>query len=279
MNDPTVPSEPHAFARPAAFSDEPFEAALARATAERRWLLVDLVDAANPVSWAAVFTTWRDADVVSWPEAYAVAIQVDVRADTETVRILGVDAASAPTVILFREGRERLRIPGRQSPTELLKQLVWIDVAEDNLTLARRMLKDPERDMSDRDGLADALLRAGLLEEALGHYDWLWQHMAEVDPEMAGVRVRGQPRDASRPAMKPVLGLGTRANSCQPNPSRQASPGNFPRASCCQPVVSRDGPGWISKVRDGPPPGVVLPPTPRSALQVRVTVDGQAKRR
>jgi hypothetical protein len=27
----------------------------------------------------------------------------------------------------------------------------------------------------NRDGLAEALLRAGLLEEALCHYDWLWQ--------------------------------------------------------------------------------------------------------
>jgi hypothetical protein len=42
--------------------------------------------------------------------------------------------------------------------------------------------------MMDRSGLAEALLRAGLLEEALGHYDWLWQHMAEVEPEMEGVR-------------------------------------------------------------------------------------------
>ena len=51
------------------------------------------------------------------------------------------------------------------------------------------MLKNPERDAFDRSGLADALLSAGLLEEALGHYDWLWCHAVEVDPEMAGPRV------------------------------------------------------------------------------------------
>jgi len=50
------------------------------------------------------------------------------------------------------------------------------------------MLKNPERDAFDRSGLAGALLKAGLLEEALGHYDWLWCHAVEVDPEMAGPR-------------------------------------------------------------------------------------------
>jgi hypothetical protein len=192
MNDPTTSSgspAPTAMERPVVFSGEPFTAALARAGVERRWLLVEVIDASNPLCWARVYTTWRDADVVAWLEAYAVAIQVDSRADAETARVLGVDASSAPTVILFRDGRERLRIPGGQSPSALLKELVRIDIADDNLALARRMLKDPERDMRDRDGLADALLRAGLLEEALGHYDWLWQHMAEVDPEMAGPRV------------------------------------------------------------------------------------------
>jgi hypothetical protein len=182
MNSQASPSGPPTLARPAAFSDEPFAAASARARAERRWLLVDVADASNPVSWAVAYTTWRNTDVVAWLEAYAVAIQVDARADADTARVLRVDAASAPTVILFREGKERLRIPGRQSAAELLEQLVRIDVAEDNVALARRMLKDPERDMMDRYGLASALLRAGLLEEALGHYDWLWQHMVEVDP-------------------------------------------------------------------------------------------------
>jgi hypothetical protein len=184
--------------RPAIFGDQPFAAALSRNRSDARWLLVDVADASNPVSWAAGYTTWRDTDLVSWVEANAEAIRVDVRSDPEAARALQVDAASVPMVILFRHGRERLRLPGRQAPGELLRQLARIDVADDNLALARRMLKDPDRDMMARVGLAEALLRAGLYEEALGHYDWLWQHMAEVDPETAGVRVSFMAREIAK---------------------------------------------------------------------------------
>ncbi len=176
-------------ALPAVFSDLPFAEALARAAVDRRWLLVDVTDAMNPASWAAAYTTWRDSEVIGWLEKYAVAIQVDARTDPETAFVLNIDPAAVPAVLLFRYGKERLRLRGRQHPRELLQQFVRIDVADDNLALARKMLKNPERDMRDRNQLADALLRAGLLDEALGHYHWLWQHMVEVDPEMSGVRV------------------------------------------------------------------------------------------
>jgi hypothetical protein len=171
------------------FSGEAFAAALARAGTEQRWLVVHVTDASNPACWAAVYTTWRDADFVAWLEANAIAIEVDARADGDTAGALGVDAATAPTVLVYRDGKQRARLAGRTSPVEMLKQLERIDIAEDNLVLARKMLKDPARDMMDRDQFADALLRAGLLEDALREYDWLWCHMADVDPDMAGVRV------------------------------------------------------------------------------------------
>jgi hypothetical protein len=113
MSSQPPASEHSAFARPPVFSDDPFAEALARAATERRWLLVYLVDASKPESWADVYTTWRDTSVVGWLEKYAIAIQVDALADAETTRTLGVNAASAPTVILYRDGKERVRIPGR----------------------------------------------------------------------------------------------------------------------------------------------------------------------
>jgi hypothetical protein len=180
-------SEPRT--RPAAFSDERLAAALARAEAERRWLLVDVTDASKPVAWLALYTTWREPDVVAWLEANAVAIQVDARLDADDARALGVEPAAAPVVVLLRDGKERLRVRGHTTPAELLRKLERAEVAEENLAIARKMLKDPERDAFNRSELADALLRAGLLEEALAHYDWLWCHAVEVDPEMNGVRV------------------------------------------------------------------------------------------
>jgi len=176
-------------ARPAAFSDESFPTALARASAERRWLLVEVTDASKPIAWATLYTTWRDPDLMAWLEANAIAIQVDARVEPEAARALGLDARSAPMVMLLRDGKERCRVEGNNTAADLLKRLERAEIADGNLALARRMLKDPERDMRDRDGLADALLAAGLFEEALGHFDWLWQHMAEVDEEMTGVRL------------------------------------------------------------------------------------------
>jgi hypothetical protein len=43
--------------------------------------------------------------------------------------------------------------------------------------------------MRGRHTLAKALLHTRRFEEALDHYVWLWGHMAEVEPDMSGVRV------------------------------------------------------------------------------------------
>jgi hypothetical protein len=174
--------------RPAVFTNEAFAEAARRAETEARWLLVDITDTSKAASWATLYTTWRDPDLVAWLEAKAIAIQVDVRTDADPARALGVEPEAAPVVLLFRDGKQRLRVEGHFTPAELLKQLERADIADGNLRLARKMLKNPEHDAMDRSGLADALLRVGLLEEALGHYDWLWCHAVEVDPEFAGVR-------------------------------------------------------------------------------------------
>jgi len=181
-------SSPTARARQALFADERFAAAAQRAEANGRWLLVDVTDTSKPVAWATLYTTWRDPELVEWVEANAVAIQVDARADAGSARAIGVQPEAAPVVLLFRDGKERLRVEGHHTAAELLRKLERAEINNGNLRLARMMLKNPERDAFDRSGLAGALLKAGLLEEALGHYDWLWRHAVEVDPEMAGPR-------------------------------------------------------------------------------------------
>jgi hypothetical protein len=171
-----------------AFSDETFDAATRRAEAERRWLLVDVTDASKPIAWATQYTTWRDSDIVTWIEANAVAIQVDVRANAADADAMGVEPEAAPVVLLLRDGKERLRVEGHHTAAELLRKLERAEINDGNLRLARKMLKNPDRDAFDRSGLASALLKAGLLDEAFGHFDWLWCHAVEVDPEMAGPR-------------------------------------------------------------------------------------------
>jgi hypothetical protein len=181
-------SGPTMGARPAVFDDETFARAKQRAEADGRWLLVDVTDKSKPVAWAVLYTTWRDRELIEWIEANAVAIQVDVRADAGTTRAIGIEPGEAPVVLLFRDGKERLRAEGHQTAAELLRKLEWAELNNGNLRLARKMLKNPERDAVDRSGLAGALLKAGLFDEALDHYDWLWCHAVEVSPAMAGPR-------------------------------------------------------------------------------------------
>ena len=181
-------SRPTTWPRPAVFSDETFAAAARRAEAEGRWLLVDVTDTSKPVAWATLYTTWRDPDLVAWLDANAIAVQVNVHVDAGASPAMGVEREAAPVVLLFRDGKERLRAEGHQTAAELLRKLERAEIDHGNLRLARKMLKNPERDAFDRSGLAGALLKAGLFEEALGHYDWLWRHAVEVDPEMTGPR-------------------------------------------------------------------------------------------
>jgi hypothetical protein len=176
-------------AAPPVFSDAPLAALIARAKAQERWLVVDVTDATSAACRAVAYTTWRDGDLLGWVEANALAARVDARLDVEAAHALRVGPEDAPATLVLREGRERLRLFGRTSAEELLRRLERLVDAEENLRLQRAMCKHPERDMMAREGLAHALLGAGLLDDALAEFDWLWRHVEEVDPEMGGVRV------------------------------------------------------------------------------------------
>jgi hypothetical protein len=54
---------------------------------------------------------------------------------------------------------------------------------------ARAALTDPDRDVSGRHNLGQTLLHTRRYQDALEHFVWLWAHMAELEPEMQGLRV------------------------------------------------------------------------------------------
>jgi len=169
------------------FAEQRFDDALARARREGRYLLVDATAA-----WCAPCKlmdrmTWRDPSVLAWVEAHAVAIQVDVDEQHDLARSLGIQAM--PTVIVFRDGEEKDRVVGLKKPGELLAWLAGVERGETELDRVRRALVDPERDMHGRLALAKALVQGHKLDEALGHYDWLWRNIHRIEPAMSGVRV------------------------------------------------------------------------------------------
>jgi thiol-disulfide isomerase/thioredoxin len=169
------------------FADLKFEEALARAGSLGRFLLVDAT-----ATWCGPCrlmerTTWRDPEVIAWVEAHAVAIQVDVDEQQAVAQALGIQAM--PTMILFERGEEKDRAVGLKRPAEMLAWLQGVARGETSVDQVRSALADPEHDMRGRLSLAKSLLQARKLDEALGHYDWLWRNLHRVEPAMSGVRV------------------------------------------------------------------------------------------
>src|SRR6478752_160023 len=127
MSEADRPDEPPESPQSATFVDEPFTAALIRATREQRWLLVNVTDASSPTCWTMAQTTWRDRDVKAWVHEHAIAIEVDAGRDPSTVATLAI---TPPAAVLFREGKERTRLVGSQEPRHVLRWLQWHDGIE-----------------------------------------------------------------------------------------------------------------------------------------------------
>jgi thioredoxin-like negative regulator of GroEL len=173
--------------RPPVFADEPFTVALEKTRSSPRLLIVDAA-----AEWCGPCkmmdrTTWRDPEVVAWFAAKATALQIDVDREQEWAQAHRISAM--PTLIAFRQGAEFDRIVGAKQPRDLLK---WLQGLQQGQTLIEQLRRSADEDGTDakkRFELARALLAGGKLDEASGEFAWLWEHVTDADPEMAGVRV------------------------------------------------------------------------------------------
>jgi thioredoxin 1 len=176
-----------AMERPQVFREMGYADALRTAATQGRWLIVD-----GTAAWCGPCqqmdrTTWRDEAVKAWVDAHAIAVQVDVDADSEIAQQLEISAM--PTVIAIRAEHECDRIVGYRNAAGMLQWLTDLEAGATSLDRLRRSIDDPERDAKGRLALAQALVAARRYDEAVGEYLWLWEHMAKVDPGMTGVRV------------------------------------------------------------------------------------------
>jgi thioredoxin 1 len=172
--------------RPPLFADLAFDDAIARATADKKLLLVDFTAAWCGPCRIMDSTTWRDPKVASALAAGSIAIQVDVDAEREIAARLRVQAM--PTIVALRDGVEVDRILGLHAAEKLL---AWVDAlarGETALDRARKASRDRPLDLAARFDVARALLRAELYDEATPHYIWIWEHMLERDKSSIGVR-------------------------------------------------------------------------------------------
>jgi len=210
--------------KPAVFSDLDHPSALRTAREQGKWLLVDATAAWCGPCKVMDRTSWVDPAVVNWITQHAIAIQVDVDAESETTKQLEIRAM--PTVIAFRDGVEFDRSVGLKQPTELLSWLRGLLYGETALAKLRVEAAQQPGGMMPRMSLARALANAGKFDEATEEYAWLWQHMLEHEPAMLGVRVVHARRDfrfgrPSRPGPNEVLspsrrrGTDARAPRCR----------------------------------------------------------------
>jgi thiol-disulfide isomerase/thioredoxin len=164
------------------FLDLPFAEALARAQAEKKWLLVDATAEWCGPCKAMERNTWPDERVQRWVDDNAIAIQLDVDRAKEDAAKLQISAM--PTMILFLDGVEKDRLRGARQPADLLEWLVGALRGETDVDRLRRKATDPYQ----RYELARALVLARRYEEATEELVWLWEHMLDEHPGLAGVR-------------------------------------------------------------------------------------------
>jgi hypothetical protein len=174
---------------PGVFQPLTFEQALAEAKANGVWLIVAATSASSEMAQMMDRTTWTNARVSQALQSRGLAIQIDVDAQPELAKTLGI--ASAPAVLAFKDGAEKDRAAGFLEGPTLLMWLMGLDHEEKNVydQVVRKGSGDLERDMRARHSFAKQLLRDQSFEKATAHYVWLWHNMERVDPDMSGVRV------------------------------------------------------------------------------------------
>lgn len=189
----TIGCNTGALAHPALFSDLTLAEAKAQAKQEGKLLLVDFTASWCPPCGEMDKTTWQDPKVVNWIRNNAIAVQIDVDKEQNLAREMSIVAM--PSLVVFKDSaNEADRTLGFQDSDELLN---WLKAVKSGVTAVDRMQKElnvakgkgGSDEMEARYELARAQLASGRYEDARDNFIWVWQNMAKLTPELAGVRL------------------------------------------------------------------------------------------
>ena len=185
----------------APFQDLSFEAALKKAAAEKKLVMVDFF-----TTWCGPCkqldkTTWKDAKVQSWLDKHTIALKIDAEKQVALARKYKVRAFPTMTFI-NPDGSTVGSMVGYHSAEN------FISVASDRiagiteLSVARDRYLAKPNDASARLSYADELTAAGKYQEAMEQYDWLWNKSLAVDKNFYGVRLSFMLADLEKLARK-----------------------------------------------------------------------------
>lgn len=175
-------------ARPPIFADLSFADALAKAKSENKLLIIKFT-----AEWCGPCkqmdkTTWRNQDVFDWARANAIVISVDVDKDTKTSEQHKIKAM--PTMVAYRDGVEFDRTVGGMDASKTLSWMKDVKEGKSKAAAARERAKTSDgKSVQEKMEDARTLAEAGDYATASPLLIDLWQHMAEDEPSMTGVRV------------------------------------------------------------------------------------------
>lgn len=164
------------------FSDLTYEAALERACAEARVVVLDFRSPVPPGGVKVLSARWSDPQVREWVEREAVAIELDL--EREAVRAARLGVQRPTTVVVDAQGREL----GRVARGELLQELIYHASREQPLARVAPAYAGDVDDPKGRHRHGEVLREAGFLEEALAEYLWCWDEGLAHKPSYVGVR-------------------------------------------------------------------------------------------
>ncbi|MBX3388545.1 MAG: thioredoxin family protein [Phycisphaeraceae bacterium] len=168
---------------PPAFSDLTLDAATKQVEGTDKLVLIKFTAEWCMPCKAMDQTTWRDDKVVEWMKDHGVAIQVDVDKERDIAGRYQISAM--PTMVMLKGGNEIARKTGYMDAAGTLK---WMDDAAAGKLIGGPRVDKDSRDMGARYQTVRELATSGKPDEATEEYVWLWEHMLEYEPSMAGVR-------------------------------------------------------------------------------------------